>query len=96
MTISGAKGSLVNFSQIAAALGQQELEGRRVPRMPSGRTLPCFEPFDISARANGYIACRFFSGLDPPEYFSIAWPAEKVWWTPRSRRRALVICSVVS
>ena len=69
MTISGAKGSLVNFSQIAAALGQQELEGRRVPRMPSGRTLPCFEPFDISARANGYIACRFFSGLDPPEYF---------------------------
>jgi len=69
MTISGAKGSLVNFSQIAAALGQQELEGRRVPRMPSGRTLPCFEPFDISARANGYIACRFFTGLDPPEYF---------------------------
>lgn len=69
MTISGAKGSLVNFSQIAAALGQQELEGRRVPRMPSGKTLPCFEAYDVSARANGYIACRFFSGLDPPEYF---------------------------
>ena len=69
MTVSGAKGSMVNFSQIAAALGQQELEGRRVPRMPSGKTLPCFEPFDISARANGYIACRFFSGLNPPEYF---------------------------
>ena len=69
MTISGAKGSLVNFSQIAAALGQQELEGRRVPRMPSGKTLPCFEPFDTSARANGYIADRFFSGLSPPEYF---------------------------
>lgn len=69
MTISGAKGSLVNFSQIAAALGQQELEGRRVPRMPSGKTLPSFEPFDISSRANGYIACRFFSGLDPAEYF---------------------------
>ena len=69
MTISGAKGSLVNFSQIAAALGQQELEGRRVPRMPSGRTLPCFEPYDTSARANGYIQDRFFSGLSPVEYF---------------------------
>jgi len=40
MTITGAKGSLVNFSQISCLLGQQELEGRRVPRMASGKTLP--------------------------------------------------------
>ncbi len=46
MTISGAKGSLVNFSQISCLLGQQELEGRRVPRMASGATLPCFAPYD--------------------------------------------------
>jgi len=31
MTTSGAKGSKVNYSQIACFLGQQELEGRRVP-----------------------------------------------------------------
>jgi DNA-directed RNA polymerase I subunit RPA1 len=36
MTLSGAKGSLVNFSQISCLLGQQELEGRRVPVMASG------------------------------------------------------------
>ena len=69
MTQSGAKGSMVNFSQIAACLGQQELEGRRVPRMISGKTLPCFQPFDLSQRAGGYIEDRFFSGLRPQEYF---------------------------
>ena len=31
MTVSGAKGSAVNVSQISCLLGQQELEGRRVP-----------------------------------------------------------------
>ncbi len=50
MTVSGAKGSVVNFSQIACLLGQQELEGKRVPMMASGKTLPSFEPFDSSAR----------------------------------------------
>ena len=69
MTMSGAKGSMVNFSQIAAALGQQELEGRRVPRMASGKTLPCFAPFDCDHRAGGYISDRFYSGLRPQEYY---------------------------
>ena len=69
MTQSGAKGSMVNFSQIAACLGQQELEGRRVPRMTSGKTLPCFQPHDTGPRAGGYIQDRFFSGLRPQEYF---------------------------
>ena len=40
MTLSGAKGSAVNARQISCAtLGQQELEGRRVPVMVSGKTL---------------------------------------------------------
>jgi hypothetical protein len=29
----------------------QELEGRRVPRTASGKTLPCFRPYDGGARA---------------------------------------------
>ena len=45
MTVTGAKGSIVNFSQISAMLGQQELEGRRVPLSPSGCTAPCFAPY---------------------------------------------------
>ncbi|CAG9462668.1 unnamed protein product [Pedinophyceae sp. YPF-701] len=69
MTMTGAKGSTVNFSQISCLLGQQELEGRRVPRASSGRTLPCFQPFDAGARSGGFIQDRFLTGLRPQEYY---------------------------
>ncbi|KAG0223526.1 hypothetical protein BGW41_005462 [Actinomortierella wolfii] len=69
MTVSGAKGSYVNVTQISCALGQQELEGRRVPIMVSGKSLPSFAPFDTSARAGGYIAGRFLTGIRPQEYY---------------------------
>ena len=69
MTTSGAKGSVVNANLISCNLGQQVLEGRRVPVMVSGRTLPAFEEFDTSIRANGYITGRFLTGIRPQEYF---------------------------
>ena len=69
MTMTGAKGSVVNFSQISCLLGQQELEGRRVPRMASGKTLPCFSPYDCGARSGGFVADRFLTGLRPQEYY---------------------------
>lgn len=69
MTTTGAKGGLVNFTQISSLLGQQELEGKRVPRMISGKTLPCFPPWDTTARAGGFISDRFLTGLRPQEYY---------------------------
>ncbi len=63
MTSTGAKGSIVNFSQISCLLGQQELEGRRVPRLPNGKTLPCFAAYDPQGRADGFISDRFLSGV---------------------------------
>ncbi|KAL6705723.1 hypothetical protein ACN47E_006512 [Coniothyrium glycines] len=69
MTGSGAKGSLVNANQISCNLGQQVLEGRRVPVMVSGKTLPCFKPFETSVRAGGYIVNRFLTGIRPQEYY---------------------------
>lgn len=70
MTATGAKGSVVNASQISCHLGQTVLEGRRVPRMGGGgATLPCFAPFDVTPKAGGYIAGRFLTGLAPSEYF---------------------------
>ncbi|XP_057422605.1 DNA-directed RNA polymerase I subunit 1 isoform X2 [Lotus japonicus] len=69
MTTSGAKGSMVNFQQISSHLGQQELEGKRVPRMVSGKTLPCFTPWDCSPRAGGFIIDRFLTALRPQEYY---------------------------
>ena len=69
MTLSGAKGSMVNHSQIACCLGQQALEGRRVPLMANGKSLPCFEAFDPSPRAGGFIGDRFLTGVRAPEYY---------------------------
>ncbi|XP_021722801.1 DNA-directed RNA polymerase I subunit 1-like [Chenopodium quinoa] len=69
MTLSGAKGGTFNFQQISLLLGQQELEGKRVPRMVSGKTLPCFVPWDCSARAGGFISDRYLTGLRPQEFY---------------------------
>ncbi|WVZ79416.1 hypothetical protein U9M48_026996 [Paspalum notatum var. saurae] len=69
MTTTGAKGGVVNMAQISSLLGQQSLEGKRVPRMVSGKTLPCFPPWDISSRAGGFISDRFLTGLRPQEYY---------------------------
>ncbi|KAI0774421.1 beta and beta-prime subunits of DNA dependent RNA-polymerase [Fomes fomentarius] len=69
MTVSGAKGSAVNAQQISCALGQQELEGRRVPVMVSGKTLPSFKAFETRAIAGGYVASRFLTGVKPQEFF---------------------------
>ena len=69
MTTTGAKGSLVNQSQVSCALGQQALEGRRVPRMSSGRTLPSFAPYDPNPRADGFVMDRFLTGIRPQEYY---------------------------
>ena len=69
MTQSGAKGSAVNAQQISCALGQQELEGRRVPVMVSGKTLPSFKAFETDAIAGGYVASRFLTGVKPQEFY---------------------------
>ncbi|KAF6830321.1 DNA-directed RNA polymerase I subunit rpa1 [Colletotrichum musicola] len=69
MTTSGAKGSQVNANLISCNLGQQVLEGRRVPLMVSGKSLPCFRPFETDVRAGGYIVQRFLTGIRPQEYY---------------------------
>ncbi len=65
MVLTGAKGGLVNMTQICVLLGQQELEGRRVPKMQNGKTLPCYLPYDPNPRSSGYVTDRFISGLRP-------------------------------
>ncbi|GAA6000410.1 hypothetical protein JCM10207_008000 [Rhodosporidiobolus poonsookiae] len=69
MTVSGAKGSNVNASQISCLLGQQSLEGRRVPLMVSGKSLPSFKAFETAPRAGGFVAGRFLTGIRPQEYY---------------------------
>lgn len=69
MTNTGAKGGPVNSAQISCLLGSTVLEGKRVPRMGGGATLPCFMPFDASPLAGGFIASRFLTGITPQEFF---------------------------
>ncbi|KAE8153905.1 beta and beta-prime subunits of DNA dependent RNA-polymerase [Aspergillus avenaceus] len=69
MTISGAKGSSVNANLISCNLGQQVLEGRRVPVMISGKTLPSFRAYDTHPMAGGYVCGRFLTGIKPQEYY---------------------------
>jgi DNA-directed RNA polymerase beta' subunit len=71
MVSAGAKGSRVNQSQVVVCLGQQALEGRRVPHMASGKTLPSFRPWahTVKARAGGFVTDRFLTGLRPQEYY---------------------------
>ncbi|KAI5180492.1 DNA-directed RNA polymerase I subunit RPA1 [Nematocida sp. AWRm80] len=69
MVASGAKGSLVNLGQIISMLGQQELEGMRVPVMSTGRTLPTFQPLESAPRAGGFITHRFMTGIPAEEFY---------------------------
>uniref|UniRef100_A0A8B9VSS4 DNA-directed RNA polymerase subunit n=1 Tax=Anas zonorhyncha TaxID=75864 RepID=A0A8B9VSS4_9AVES len=65
MVQSGAKGSTVNTVQISCLLGQIELEGRRPPLMASGKSLPCFQPYDFSPSSGGFVTGRFLTGIKP-------------------------------
>lgn len=65
--LTGAKGSIVNLSQISGLLGQQELEGKRVAVMENSKTLPGTEGLGIKER--GFIKGRFLTGIDDVEYY---------------------------
>jgi DNA-directed RNA polymerase II subunit RPB1 len=69
MVKAGSKGSDVNVSQMVAVVGQQAIEGKRVPNGFQHRTLPHFKRFDDSARARGFITSSYIKGLQPDEFF---------------------------
>lgn len=71
MRNSGAKGSPVNLVSIAFFVGQQNINGQRIPsRLSLGtRTLCYFKNNDFSAKAKGFIRNGYIKGLDPHEVF---------------------------
>jgi len=66
---SGSKGSAINISQMISCLGQQSVEGKRVPYGYENRTLPHFSKYDDSPNARGFIENSFISGLSAHEMF---------------------------
>ena len=69
MARTGARGSMLNLTQMAACVGQQSVRGERPSRGYVGRTLPHFKAGDIGADARGFICSSYKYGLRPLEFF---------------------------
>ncbi|HOV82986.1 MAG TPA: DNA-directed RNA polymerase subunit A', partial [Methanothrix sp.] len=69
MAVSGARGSMLNLTQMAACVGQQSVRGERIMRGYAGRTLPHFQRGDLGAEAHGFVESSYKDGLNPTEFF---------------------------
>jgi DNA-directed RNA polymerase subunit A' len=69
MADSGARGSMLNLTQMAGAVGQQAVRGERINRGYEDRTLSHYEPNDLSADAHGFVEHSYAGGLTPREFF---------------------------
>jgi DNA-directed RNA polymerase subunit A' len=69
MAVSGARGSMLNLTQMAGCIGQQAVRGERITRGYEDRTLPHFKRGDRGAEAHGFVKNSYKSGLTPAEFF---------------------------
>jgi DNA-directed RNA polymerase subunit A' len=69
MAESGARGSMLNLTQMAGCVGQQAVRGERINRGYEDRTLSHFEPNDLSSDAHGFVEASYREGLGPKEFF---------------------------
>eukprot|EP00771_Trimastix_marina_P000587 gnl/Trimastix_PCT/1604.p1 GENE.gnl/Trimastix_PCT/1604~~gnl/Trimastix_PCT/1604.p1 ORF type:complete len:1642 (+),score=662.43 gnl/Trimastix_PCT/1604:291-4928(+) len=69
MVTGGSKGSNINISQIVACVGQQNVEGKRIPFGFARRTLPHFTKDDYGPESRGFVENSYLRGLTPQEFF---------------------------
>jgi DNA-directed RNA polymerase II subunit RPB1 len=69
MVNAGSKGSDLNISQMISCLGQQNVDGKRIPYGFEHRTLPHFTKFDDTPGARGFVESSYITGLTPEELF---------------------------
>ena len=69
MVNAGSKGSDLNISFMISCLGQQNVDGKRIPYGFEHRTLPHFNKFDDSPSARGFVENSYINGLTPQELF---------------------------
>jgi DNA-directed RNA polymerase II subunit RPB1 len=69
MVKAGSKGSDLNISFMISCLGQQNVDGKRIPNGFEHRTLPHFSKFDDSPGARGFVESSYINGLSPQELF---------------------------
>nr|KAG5699614.1 hypothetical protein BaRGS_000730 [Batillaria attramentaria] len=69
MADAGSKGNKINISQVIACVGQQNVEGKRIPFGFRGRTLPHFVMDDYGPESRGFVENSYLAGLTPTEFF---------------------------
>ncbi|KAJ1882302.1 DNA-directed RNA polymerase II core subunit rpo21, partial [Coemansia sp. S17] len=69
MVDAGSKGSYINVSQMTACVGQQNVEGKRIPFGFKYRTLPHFAKDDYSPESKGFVRNSYLRGLTPQEFY---------------------------
>uniref|UniRef100_A0A6C0IHE0 DNA-directed RNA polymerase n=1 Tax=viral metagenome TaxID=1070528 RepID=A0A6C0IHE0_9ZZZZ len=69
MVNAGSKGSDLNISFMISCLGQQNVDGKRIPYGFENRTLPHFTKYDDSPSARGFVESSYINGLSPQELF---------------------------
>jgi DNA-directed RNA polymerase II subunit RPB1 len=69
MVNAGSKGSDLNISFMISCLGQQNVDGKRIPYGFEHRTLPHFAKYDDSPSARGFVESSYINGLSPQELF---------------------------
>ena len=66
---AGSKGTEINIQQMTACLGQQNVDGKRIPYGFEHRTLPHYTKFDDSPIARGFVESSYINGMMPQEVF---------------------------
>lgn len=66
---SGTKGKKNNITQIMGPIGQQNLQGKRIPCTWDDRTLTHFKKGENSPQSHGFIESSYRKGLTPSEHF---------------------------
>lgn len=69
MVNAGSKGKTLNIAQMISCLGQQNVDGKRIPYGFENRTLPHYSKFDDSPEARGFVESSFIQGLSPEEVY---------------------------
>ena len=69
MIMSGGGGNILNITQMACCVGQQQLGGRRIDFGYNDRTLSFFKKGDLLPMSRGFINNSFIKGLRPDEFF---------------------------
>jgi DNA-directed RNA polymerase II subunit RPB1 len=69
MLNAGSKGTEINIQQMTACLGQQNVDGKRIPYGFEHRTLPHYTKYDDTPVARGFVESSYINGLTPQELF---------------------------